>query len=363
MLARVVLLACVLALALSAQVTLQFEQLRDILKSSADQGLQDREIAKYLEKQNLAFSMDDRLLEEVQGWGVGPKTLEALRKLQARAVGMPAPSLQPAKLQEPQQPPPPSQEEQDRIIAEARSAALEYTDRLPDFICLQLTRRYVDPSGLDMDWVKYDEIKTRVSYFENHENYDVLSVNNKATSQSLDDLGGASSTGEFGSMLAELFSPMTGAEFRWARHSLLRGHGVYVFHYRVRRSRSRWRISFEKTDEIITGYTGLVYIDKDTERVLRITMDAEGIPSTFPIREANSRLDYDYQEISSGKYLLPLKARIGMRQSKVRTRNEVEFRMYRKFSTEAVISFDGIDDLEPLPDDTPLEEQRSPPQQ
>ena len=51
-----------------------------------------------------------------------------------------------------------------------------------------------------------------------------------------------------------------------------------------------------------------------------------------------------------------------MRQSKVRTRNEVEFRMYRKFSTEAVISFDGIDDLEPLPDDTPPEEQRATPQ-
>ena len=213
-----------------------------------------------------------------------------------------------------------------------------------------------------MDWIKYDEVKTRVSYFENHENYDVISVNNKATSQSLEDLGGASSTGEFGSMLAELFSPMTGAEFRWARHSLLRGRGVYVFQYRVARARSRWRISFEKTDEIITGYSGLVYIDKETERVLRITMDAEGIPATFPIREANSRLDYDFQEISSGTYLLPLKARIGMRQSKVRTRNEVEFRMYRKFSTEAVISFDGIDDLEPLPDDTPPEEQQATPQ-
>jgi hypothetical protein len=304
--------------------------------------------------------VDERLLEEIQGWGIGPKTLEALRKLQARAVGLPPPDTATAKSREPEQPPPPSKEEQDRIIAEARKAALEYTDRLPDFICLQLTRRYVDPSGLDMDWIKYDEIKTRVSYFDNHENYDVISVNNKTTSQSLDDLGGASSTGEFGSMLAGLFWPMTGVEFRWARHSLLRGRGVYVFHYRVRKARSRWRISYEKTDEIITGYSGLVYIDKEAERVLRITMDAEGIPPSFPIREANSRLDYDFQEISSGKYLLPLKARIGMRQSKVRTRNEVEFRMYRKFSTDAVISFDGIDDLEPLPDDTPVEEQEAP---
>jgi len=190
MFVRVMLLVLVFTFALPAQITLKFDQLRDILKSSADQGLQDREIAKYLEKQNLAFSMDERLLEEIQGWGIGPKTLEALRKLQARAVGMPPPGTAAAKPIEPALPPPPSQEEQDRIIAEARKSSLEYTDHLPDFICLQLTRRYVDPSGLDMDWVKYDEIKTRVSYFESHENYDVLSVNNKATGKSLDELGG-----------------------------------------------------------------------------------------------------------------------------------------------------------------------------
>ena len=44
-----------------------------------------------------------------------------------------------------------------------------------------------------------------------------------------------------------------------------------------------------------------------------------------------------------------------MRQDKTLARNEVEFRLYRKFSAEATISFDEIDNLSPLaePETTP----------
>ena len=45
-----------------------------------------------------------------------------------------------------------------------------------------------------------------------------------------------------------------------------------------------------------------------------------------------------------------------MRDGRVLSRNDVEFRLYRKFSAEATISFDEIDEIEPLaeePDDAP----------
>ena len=336
---------------LAAQSGLRFDQLRDMIRSSINQRLNDREIAKYLRSQKLTFELTDAIIEDFVGMGVGPKTYDALLKLKEQSVGLPAPDTTPAAAAKPSQPPPPSQAEQDRIIAEARRNALEYTQRLPDFVCLQITRRYVDPSGLEMDWLKYDEIKTRVSYVEGSENYELVSVNNQVSDKDYRDLGGATSTGEFGSMLKEIFEPRTKTLFRWARHSLLRGHPVYVFHFRVPQPRSRWSISYMKKDEIIAGYAGLVYVDKETERVLRITMEAEDIPPTFPIREANTRLDYDYIAISGLEFLLPLKARVGMRESKLMSRNDVEFRLYRKFSAEATISFDEIDDLEPLPEE------------
>ena len=317
--------------------------------------MSDREVAKYLKDQPLSFRLTDVLVEDFQGLGVGPRTLQALRLLQETSAGM-SEALPVEIPAGPVQPPPPSEEEQKRIIAEARANALAYIERLPDFVCLQITRRYVDPSGLEMDWLKYDEVKTRVSYVGGSEDYEVVSVNNQITEKSMLDLGGASSTGEFGSLLRELFEPRTDARFTWARHSLLRGKAVYVFNLHVPKRRSRWRLSYEKTNVIVAGYAGLVYIDKESERVLRMDVHAIEIPPDFPLQGATTRLDYDYIDISGHSFLLPLKGRVGMRDGHFLNRNDVEFRLYRKFSAEATISFDEIDEIQPLaeePEDAP----------
>jgi hypothetical protein len=348
---RVVLLALVAGLLLQAQSPLTYKQLHGLIRSSLDQNHRDREVAEFLTTQKLSFALDDQLIEEFVGMGVGPKTVEALQKLKLASAGLPEAETAESIPPERRQPPPPSPEEQKRIIEEARRAALEYNRSLPDYLCLQVTRRYVDPSGLEMDWLKYDEVKTRVSYVDQQENYELVSVNNKVTDQKFDDIGGATSTGEFGSVLAELFSPTTAAEFRWARHALLRGRGVWVFSLRVPQARSRFSLRYQKQREIIVGYAGLVYIDKETERAIRIVTQAENIPRDFPLQDARTRLDYEFMEIAGGTYLLPLKARVFMRDGRFLSRNDVEFRLYRKFSAEASISFDEIDDIAPLPED------------
>jgi hypothetical protein len=350
---RVLLLALLAGLLLQAQSPLTYKQLRDLIRSSLDQHHRDREIADFLKTQKLTFALDEKLIEDFVGMGVGPKTMEALEKLKVESAGLPDPETAEAIPPERRQPPPPSAAEQERILGEARRSALEYTRNLPDYLCLQVTRRYVDPSGLEMDWLKYDEVKTRVSYVDQHENYELISVNNKVTGQEYNDIGGATSTGEFGSILAEIFSPDTHADFHWARHALLRGRGVWVFSLRVPKARSRWHLNYEKQQEITAGYTGLVYVDKETERVIRVVIEAQDVPPDFPIQDARTRLDYDFIEIAGGNFLLPLKARVFMRDGRYLSRNDVEFRLYRKFSAEASISFDEIDDLAPLPEDEP----------
>jgi hypothetical protein len=359
---KLVALALFWAMAASAQAGLRFDQLRDIIRSSISQGLSDKDVAKYLKDQKLTFALNDVMIEDFQGMGAGPRTLESLRLLRDQSQGLPAPAPEVTAGQQPSGPPPPSKEEQDRILAEARRNALEYTEHLPDFLCLQITRRYIDPSGLEMDWLKYDEVKSRVSYVEGHEDYELVSVNNKMTDRSLEEIGGATSTGEFGSLLKELFEPRTAAVFQWARHSLLRGRPVYVFAFQVPRSRSKWSLTFTAAkdsppSQIITAYSGLVYIDKETERTLRIKMDAADVPPTFPIQQASTRLDYDYIAISNQPHLLPLKAEVRMRAGRELNRNDVEFRLYRKFSADATISFDEIDNLEDLPPEPGATEQ------
>jgi hypothetical protein len=224
---------------------------------------------------------------------------------------------------------------------------LNYIKRLPDFICTQVTRRYIDPSGLEF-WQRDDVITARLTYFEQKEDYKVVLVNNRMTDVSYDRLGGSTSTGEFGSMLKEVFEPATETDFRWERWATLRGRRMHVFAYRVLKSRSQWHVSYERRLEIVPGYSGLVYVDRDNFAVARISLEAQDIPADFPIQQAGTTLDYDFAEIGGQQYILPLRAVMRMRSGKFLSKNEVEFRMYRKFGAEAIIKFETP---EPLPEE------------
>jgi hypothetical protein len=98
------------------------------------------------------------------------------------------------------------------------------------------------------------------------------------------------------------------------------------------------------------GYHGLVEVDKETHKIMRVTTVADDIPPGFPIRDVKSTLDYDYVEISGHTFLLPLKGNVIATGRDFVERNDNEFRIYRKYEAESTISFDAPD-LAPLPDD------------
>ncbi len=351
------LLALGLALAMHAHAALTYSQLRQFVQSSVDQKLKDKDIANYLKGQTVGFAITDELIEEFVGWGIGPRTLRSLEALKTKTASLPKPETAATKKQVRKQPPPPSEEERLRIIEDARGLSQAYSTDLPNYVCLQVTRRYFDPTGTEMDWLKHDEIKTRVSYVDGREDYETLTINDAATTKGFQDLGGTVSTGEFGTILDSLFDEATAAEFNWARYALLRGRPAYAFQFKVPRHRSNWTLTSDgrsggdKLHRIRTGYEGLVYVDRDSGRVLRIDMKAVSIPSDFPMQEARSRLDFDFIEISDQEFLLPLKAQAYIRSGRLLTRNDLEFRLYRKFTAEATISFEEIEGLEPLPED------------
>jgi hypothetical protein len=327
-------------------MTMTVAQLVSFVKSSIELKHADRQVAEYLKKVTLSNRLDARIAEDLQGLGAGPRTVEALNALRDASKGLPLPPAEPPK----PKPVPiagPGPLEEKKIVEEARQWALNYVKRLPDFICTQVTRRYVDPSGLEF-WQRDDVITARLTYFEQKEDYKVVLVNSRPTDVSYDRLGGSTSTGEFGSMLKEVFDPETQADFRWERWAMLRTRRMHVFAYRVLQSRSKWHVSYERRLDIVPGYSGLVYVDRDTHAVMRISLEAQDIPASFPVQQAGTVLDYDYAEIGGTQYILPLRAVVRMRASKFLSKNEVEFRMYRKFGAEATIKFDTP---EPLPEE------------
>jgi hypothetical protein len=174
-------------------------------------------------------------------------------------------------------------------------------------------------------------------------------LNNSPTTEDYKKIGGATSTGEFGSLLRDVFEPRTKARFEWDGWARLRDKLVMAFRYQVDQAHSEWGIEYERKDHIVPAYSGRVLIDKDTHVVLRVTLHADDLPATFPVKEANTILDYDYQDLSGHQFLLPLKSQTLMSADGVLSRNDTEFRLYRKYSAEAEIKYDITPDA--LPDE------------
>lgn len=353
-----VALILVLASAAGAQ-TLTLEKLESFLTSSVKLNWKDKDVADYLGKVKLTTQLPEDFLLDMKAAGVGPKTDEALQALAARSKNLPrAPDLNAKEVALPPARPAPSAADQKRLLDWMREYAASYSKNLPDFICVQVTRRYADPSGLEL-WQKQDTVTAKLSYYEDKEDYDVILVNNSPVqNMAVQQLGGATSTGEFGTMLKEIFEKESQTEFQWLRYGTLRGRLMHVFSYKLPRRYSKWTVKYDDLDPVIAGQEGLIYVDHATELIMRIAQNTTDIPAGYPLSKAWTTLDYDFTKIGESEFVLPLRAEIRMRAAKLLTKNEVEFRLYRKYSAEATITFDA--EPEAL-DQSQTEEQPVPP--
>ena len=190
----------------AGEMTMTVAQLVMFIRSSVELKQPDVKVAEYLRKVKLTDKLDDRTIEDLQSLGAGAKTVAALRELGDASAGLrAAPPPPPRPVYVP--PPPPDSIEQARIIDETREYALNYTKQLPNFICVQVTRRDFDPTGTGNNWYHSDTITARLSY-NGVENYEVILHNNQpVTNANMRQFGGTSSEGEFASMLKEIFEP------------------------------------------------------------------------------------------------------------------------------------------------------------
>jgi hypothetical protein len=232
---------------------------------------------------------------------------------------------------------------QEAFIAEAREIALHYTRSLPNFVCDQVTERYVNPRGdkKKEQWKRLDRITTRLTFNGVAENYELTSINGRPVhDRSLESVGGTIAKGDFASALRFVFAPASEAKFEWELAATLRNRECDVFRYAVDQTHSRLRITEGGTGEFYqTAYRGTVYIDRETKRTLRLTLQSEGIPPSFPIQSTSQQLDYDFAEIGGERYLLPFDSDVRLTHGRELSRNVSRYENYRKFSADANITF------------------------
>ena len=335
-----------MALAAYGQRQMSVPDLVTFIKSSIQLHNDDRAVADTVRRIKLTNRLDSGTVEDLQGLGAGPRTLAALRELIAASASLPvaapvAPSPQAVI-------PPPSPAELKTILAQITQKALDYTKGLPNFICAQVTTRSFDPSGTE-SWRQGDRIQEQLSYVDGKEDYKVVLVNNlPVANMKHEQLGGITSSGEFGTMLYQIFAPQTQTQFDWERWATLRGKRMYVFSFRVAQPNSDYSIYHQPSGRtIVAGYHGLIYADAETKQVMRIKMDCEGLEG-FPINQVGLTLDYAPTKISDQDFVLPMAAEVRSREGKSLGKNVMQFSLYRKFGADATITFDVPD---PIPDD------------
>jgi hypothetical protein len=355
------LLTCTLLVALSC--------LSVAAQAQNDQPLTSQELVRLVYQLPQHPERRDDVVSEIRRRGIGFELTEGMRSVVASKSGNDAllrRTLEEAerRRENPAAAVRPNEAEAADVLARTREATRAAVGAMPDFVVRQLiTRQYA--FGTTKNWLPLDHLTVGVSYRESEggERYKLLAVNGvpTATPEARDrgdyeQSSGASSTGEFVSMLKELFSDEAKTKFTAVDTDTLRNRRALVYEYEVKLENSQQTLLFRgKGDAQVTrvGSRGRVWVDRETFRVLRLENVATEIPAGFPITATTNTIDYDWVSIAERKYLLPVAAAVVMtsvQEGRVyQSHNEIRFRSYQKFGTEVKIVEDDDFPAEPPP--------------
>lgn len=312
----------------------------------------------------------DEVVEEIRRRGIAFPLTDGLRSLVATKSGNDAllrRTLEEAERRRlnPTTSSLPSEAEGLELLERSRIATLAAAEAMPDFVVKQqITRSYA--RGTTNNWIFKDRLTIAVSYRARAgEEYKLLAINGMPADVNLrpgqsyaDKLGGASSAGEYVTMLSDIFEKDSQTAFKMADTDLLRGRKTIIYEYQVKLPYSKLRLKSNDM-EVASAYHGRIWIDRENNRVLRFEQIAEP-PPDFTITAASSLIDYDWVNIAERQYLLPLQAEIilttGKRGQEFQDRNDIKFRNYQKFGAEVKI-LDEVDDKE-LPEEKPQPEKK-----
>ena len=251
----------------------------------------------------------------------------------------------------------PSEAEALELLARTRAATHAATEAMPDFVVKQLvTRSYA--LGRTNNWISLDRLTIAVSFrAQAGEEYKVLAVNGAPPNKDAPEagnysqqVGGATSAGEFASTLALTFEEERRTTFKMVDTDVLRNRDALIYQYEVEQEPSRLSVNIGELKGIV-AYHGRMWIDRELNRVLRFEIIIDP-PEKFRTTAASQVIDYDWVTIADQKYLLPIQADVRItapdRLELVTTRNLIRFRGYQKYGTDVkIIEEDIIEDPPP----------------
>lgn len=234
--------------------------------------------------------------------------------------------------------------QQQAVVAKMRDAALNYADRLQDFLCVESLVRTVDSSGSGKKWKLLESREVEVGYIGHKEHYRLLSVNGKAAdAEKRIKRGYWNPGGQFGTALLLIFAPKAAAEFEWDHEETSDGKQSCVFRYKVPLATTTYGVQAD-LDHVKLGHHGYVTADCETGAVRRIQIETEpgSVKRHGQSLAVGMQMDVRYGPVRIGanEFLLPERSVEIAPFGKTLTKVEIQFGQYRKYDSNSKITFD-----------------------
>ena len=322
----------------------------------------DQRIARSLETTGLSERLSEETIGVLARAGIGPATVLALQELGKRSADLPAPSEDPLSFA-----PVPSAAEQAKMLDAVRLWSGAYLAGLPDFTCTRTARRFRDRTRAPVPtcwagspekpavpptgtlWIAAGSFSGEVAYVAGRDHFRVTRVNDKPFRGSLEQLGRDYSWGEFGGLMLEIMDPRRAAAFQWDRWEVLHGRRLAVFRYAVDLAHSHYSLRVplvhpqgaeKQSWTFPAGHHGFIYVDPQTGVIERSILYADGLDCASPLSAAGDVVDYGAIRIGGSSFQLPTRAVAYERALQTETREEIEYRDFRKFESESTVKFD-----------------------
>jgi hypothetical protein len=234
--------------------------------------------------------------------------------------------------------------ERTATIDAVREYALNYTKRLPNYMCMLTTQQTSrTPNAANDPSIQVTVTEEELSFVDSKEIRRITRIDGKPVSRQADDQLAGMSRGEFGNLLDVIFEPATGADVRWSRAATLNSRKVDVLAFRVPQARGYLFKKPGGRGDVRVPFEGFVYADAETHEVLRIQMKCTMIPDNSEIQTFELTLDYKGTKVAGHEFVLPSKFTAHFMNSAEDRQhiNEGRYSACRQFSADATIQFEG----------------------
>ena len=154
---------------------------------------------------------------------------------------------------------------------------------------------------------KLDLVSAEVTVVKGKEDYKKITVNGKPIKTGVEKTG-AWSTGEFATTQQDVLSTATNAKFVKRGTQRVGGRDAVAFDFTVQQPNSHWRIIPNGSSGYRPAYKGVIWIDRESKRVLKIEQRATAFPDDFEFNRADMMLEYGIVRISGRVVLLPVRS-------------------------------------------------------